>query len=35
MVKKTQAELKMMRKELKIKQKTLGTYEYLMKLPVE
>jgi len=24
-----------MRKELKLKQKTLSTYEYLMKLPVE
>ena len=28
-------ELKNMKKELKIKQKTLGTYEYLMRLPAE
>lgn len=28
-------ELKAMKKELKIKQKTLGTYEYLMRLPPE
>ena len=28
-----QDEIKAMKKELKIKQKTLGTYEYLMRLP--
>lgn len=28
-------DLKAMKKELKIKQKTLGTYEYLMRLPAE
>lgn len=28
-------EMKIIKKELKVKQKTLGTYEYLMRLPVE
>ncbi|CDW86485.1 zinc finger protein dzip1l [Stylonychia lemnae] len=35
MIRKYQQELKIIRKELKLKQKTLSTYEYLMKLPVE
>lgn len=34
-IRKYQQELKMTRKELKLKQKTLSTYEYLMKLPAE
>ena len=34
-IKKYQVELKTMRKELKLKQKTLSTYEYLMKVPTE
>ena len=35
MIKKYQSELKLIRKELKLKQKTLSTYEYLMKLPAD
>lgn len=34
-MRKYQSELKLIRKELKLKQKTLSTYEYLMKLPAE
>lgn len=34
-IRKYQSEMKVIRKELKIKQKTLSTYEYLMKLPAE
>ena len=34
-ISKYQKELNVMRKELKMKQKTLSTYEYLMKLPAE
>lgn len=34
-LRKYQSELKLMRSELKLKQKTLSTYEYLMKLPAD
>lgn len=35
LIKKYASELKLMRKEIKLKQKTLSTYEYLMKIPAE